>query len=99
MKQSMYYAVYDISDDIIRTRTIQILKDAGFTRIQKSVFCGKISGQQKKDVIENVKNIIPRDEDSFYLLLACTKCFGRITIVGKGFDKEYVSNDKSSIVL
>ena len=98
MKKSMYYAVYDISDDKTRTHTIQALKDVGFVRIQKSVFCGSLSSQQKKDLIETLKRITGENE-SVYLILACQKCFGKVTIIGHGFDKEYVANDLESMVL
>ena len=98
MKKSMYYAVYDISDDKTRTHTIQALKDVGFVRIQKSVFCGSLSSQQKKDLIENLKRITGENE-SVYLILTCLKCFGKVTIIGHGFDKEYVANDLESMVL
>ena len=94
----MYYAVYDISDNSIRTSVIHILKNHGFIRIQKSVFCGNIANQQKKDLIESIKPILT-ENDSFYLMLSCSMCFGKIVIVGKGFDKEYVSDTKGSVVL
>ena len=35
-KSNMYYAVYDITDDSTRSDIVQILKDIGFVRIQKS---------------------------------------------------------------
>ncbi len=98
MITQMYYAVYDITDNGIRESLVQVLKDAGFTRIQKSVFCGKISNQQKKDILENVKNIINQDADSFYLIMSCSQCFGKIVTIGKKFDKEYVTDSKSSMV-
>lgn len=98
MKESMYYATYDVSDNGIRESIINILKNSGFTRIQKSVFCGKISNQQKKDIIEKIKIVID-ETDSFYLMMACTTCFGKMSIVGKGFDREYVSDEKDSAIL
>jgi len=94
----MYYAVYDISDNKTRTHTIQTLKNIGFVRIQKSVFCGSLSSQQKKDLIENLKRITEETE-SVYLILACQNCFGKVTIIGHGFDKEYVTNELESMVL
>jgi len=94
----MYYAVYDISDNRTRTRTIQALKNIGFVRIQESVFCGSLSSQQKKDLIETLKKITGENE-SVYLILACQKCFGKVTIIGYGFDKEYVANNLESMVL
>jgi len=94
----MYYAVYDISNDKTRMQTIQILKNAGFTRIQKSVFCGSLSSQQKKNLVENLKQAAGKSE-SIYLILTCKHCFGKITIIGQGFDMEYVSNEKAIEVI
>lgn len=94
----MYYAVYDISNNATRLRVVQELKDAGFVRIQKSVFCGSLAFQQKKDLIEKLKCIAGEDE-SIYMILACTKCFGKVTVVGRGFDKEYVANELESFVI
>jgi len=99
LKKNMYYAIYDITDNSTRSSLVYILKNAGFIRIQKSVFCGNISSQQKKDVIELVKNIMEDKDDSFYLILTCRQCFGKIETIGKGFDKEYVSDEKYSEVL
>jgi len=98
MKENMYYVSYDISVDDTRSSVVQILKDAGFTRIQKSVFCGKISPQQKKDITEKIKMVI-NESDSFYMFVACQQCFGKVTIIGRGFDKEYVSDEKAADVL
>lgn len=98
MKESMYYAVYDISSDKTRVQVVQSLKDTGFVRIQKSVFCGVMSAQQKKDLIEKLKRIAGEDE-SIYLMLACQQCFGKVTIIGQGFDKEYVAGNKRGLVL
>jgi CRISPR-associated protein Cas2 len=98
MKTNMYYAVYDISDNKTRTHTIQALKDIGFVRIQESVFCGSLSSQQKKDLTEKLKKIT-KESESVYLILTCQKCYGKISIIGHGFDKEYVANNLESIVL
>ena len=98
-KSNMYYAIYDISDDSTRSDIVQILKNVGFVRIQKSVFCGNLTSQQRKDIIESVKITIRNDNDSFYLIVSCKQCFGKIQIVGKDFDKKYVTNEKQSMVI
>ncbi len=95
----MYYAVYDITENSVREAVINVLKDAGLVRIQKSVFCGQLSGQQKKDLIEKIKTIISHDEDSFYLMMSCNQCFGKITTLGKSFDVDYVSDKTPSQVI
>ena len=95
----MYYAVYDITENSTRESVIHILKDASLVRIQKSVFCGRLSGQQKKDLVEKIKTIIVHEEDSFYLIISCSQCFGKIITIGKNFDVDYVSDKKPSVVL
>jgi len=97
MKKNIYYAVYDIKENHTRDSVVQILKNHGFVRIQKSVFCGNIANQQRKDLIEMIKTVIT-DDDSFYLMLSCNSCFGKVTIVGKGFDKDYVADKKGAAV-
>ncbi|MBI1663977.1 MAG: CRISPR-associated endonuclease Cas2 [Nitrosopumilus sp.] len=94
----MYYAVYNITNNSTRNSIICILKNQGFVRIQKSVFCGSLSGQNKKDMTESIKSVVDKN-DSFYLILTCNRCFGKIKIIGKGFDKEYVSDKKPAVVL
>lgn len=98
MKHVMYYAIYDIVENSIRESIIQVLKDYGFIRIQKSVFCGKLKNQQKKDLVSSANKIIDLQADSFYLLASCSVCFGNIITLGKSFDKQYVSGNRSSMV-
>lgn len=94
----IYYAVYDIMDNGRRDAVIEILKDSGMVRIQKSVFCGGLVLQQKRDLIETIKSTLNVDDDSFYLIMNCGKCYRNATIVGKGFDQEYVEGKTSSMV-
>ena len=95
---AMYFAVYDISENSIRESIIQVLKDAGLVRIQKSVFCGKLAGQQKKDLMCMVRQIIDIDVDSFFLVKNCKVCFKDMLTVGQKFDEEYVSGKTKSMV-
>ncbi len=93
-----YYAIYDVSDNATRSRLVRMLKDAGFIRVQKSAFCGTLSGQEKKDLLERIKFTMKDDSDSFYLILTCHRCFGRISIIGKSFDFEYLKGKKAGMV-
>lgn len=94
-----YYGIYDISDNGIRNNVIRILKDLGFIRIQESVFCGLLSTQQKKDLIENIKKIILKNTDSFLLVLSCKQCFGKVISLGKTMDLEWIVNNDEAIVV
>ena len=94
----MYYIVYDITKNSTRESLIQVIKDAGLIRIQKSVFCGNISNQQKKDLIEKARQIINQETDSFYIIMSCSQCFGKMITVGKDFDIEYAQGKRQSMV-
>jgi CRISPR-associated protein Cas2 len=96
---STYYGIYDVSDDDIRNNVIRILKNLGFTRIQESVFCGSLSIQQKKDLIEDVKKILIKETDSFLLVLSCKQCFGKVISIGKILDLDWIVNNDDSIVI
>lgn len=98
IKSGIYFAVYDIGDDILRESIVNILKNTGMSRIQKSVFCGMLNNQQRKDLLANIGPLICGDLDSFYLIMNCSSCFEKIHMVGKVFDKEYVSDQRPSMV-
>ncbi len=42
--------VYDISNDTLRNRIAEILKDFGLERIQKSAFLGELTSEERKDL-------------------------------------------------
>jgi len=100
---TMHYAVYDIGDDPTRTSVADALKDSGFERVQKSVFCGTLSQQSKKDLLERVRLILggPDGEGgvrSFYLIMTCSACFGSIETIGEAFDPEYAAGETTALV-
>ncbi len=69
----MILVVYDISDDRIRYRLAEILKDFGLERIQKSAFIGELNVQERKDLLEVLRNF-PRDsEDRIDIFFICSK--------------------------
>jgi len=100
---TMHYAVYDIGDDPMRTSVADALKDSGFERVQKSVFCGTLSQQSKKDLLERVRLILGEPDEgggarSFYLIMTCSACFGSIETLGEAFDAKYVAGETSALV-
>lgn len=95
----MYYVVYDVSRNKTRRKISRVLKDNGLYRIQKSAFCGPLSSQQKKDLVESLKRQVTEETDSVYVIAACNNCFGKIQILGKGFDIAYVTNRTPAMVI
>ena len=96
---TIHLVVYDIGDNNTRESIIQILKDAGLERIQKSVFCGMLNNQKKKDLIVKISTIIDDSSDSVYIMPNCSKCFSKLVMLGEKFDVEYISDSKPSVVI
>ena len=96
---TIHLVLYDIGDDNIRESIIQILKDAGLERIQKSVFCGMLNNQKKKDLVEKINAVIDDSSDSVYVISNCSKCFSKLVMLGEKFDVKYISDSKSSVVI
>ena len=55
--------VYDITDDSLRNKIADILKDFGLVRIQKSAFIGNLTSEERKDLerVLSRKNLEGRD--------------------------------------
>lgn len=55
--------VYDITDDSLRSKIAEILKDLGLKRIQKSAFIGEMTGQERENMEEVLRrqNLGPSD--------------------------------------
>ena len=79
--------IYDISDDNLRLRASELLKDFGLLRIQYSAFADDVS-KNRREMLEirlrsdvlNHRSVV--DTDRVYLLPTCDACFGQATFLG-----------------
>jgi len=55
--------VYDITDNGLRTKIAEILKDHGLTRIQKSAFIGELTPQEREVLAEKLKRLPLSERD------------------------------------
>ncbi len=65
--------VYDISDDNVRNRLAEFLKDFGLERIQKSAFLGNLSPQERKDLLVLLPKFIKDREDRIDVFVICER--------------------------
>jgi len=49
--------VYDISDNGLRNKLAEILKDHGLIRIQRSAFIGELTIQERSDLVQKIKRL------------------------------------------
>lgn len=79
-----YFVVYDISDDRIRERISEFLKNYGLKRIQKSAFFGCISNESLTEISKFMSSTIATD--SVLLIPLCLRDVKNIGAFGKPFD-------------
>lgn len=80
---------YDIIENKIRNRIINLLFDFGFQRIQFSTFLGDLSEEKLKKLYLSAKEIINEDRDSMYIFNICEKDFNNCIFLGKNVDKDF----------
>lgn len=74
---------YDIIENGVRNRIIEVLLEEGMMRIQKSVFFGEINEKKIKKLVKRVEGIIDKEIDSLYFFKLCEKDFSKVNYFGK----------------
>lgn len=86
----LVWVIYDISENRIRSRVAKICKNYGLFRVQKSAFLGDLN-KNEADSLGLECEAIVAGSDSVYVFPMCEECFGKIKLIGEGFDRELVS--------
>lgn len=74
MVRTNYLICYDITEDPIRNGVASICKDYGLERIQYSVFYGKLSRSQLKEIRLEIKDAIEETNSDIHILQVCASC-------------------------
>ncbi len=75
--------VYDIPDDVTRTRVSHILEDFGYTRLQYSVFVGARTQNTLEELSLVILDIIKDNEADIRVFQICEKCERKIMVVSR----------------
>lgn len=79
---------YDISDNTTRGYYIKKLQSYGLYRIQKSVFAGYLSIDDRLDLAEESESFLSSDNDSIIIFPLCKSCKDSILYVGEVYIPE-----------
>jgi len=90
---TLVWVMYDIVENKVRTKIVNICKGAGLYRVQKSVFLGDLGLNARDSIILEFESIINPEVDSVYVFPMDKDTFDNITLLGQAFDKEYVSDE------
>ena len=50
--------IYDISEDDVRLRVMEVCKNCGLSHIQKSAFLGPLSSSRRKELIASLRKAL-----------------------------------------
>ena len=92
-----YLIIYDISDDNLRNRISELLKDYGLQRIQYSAFIGNLRRDKLNSLTVDLRRLIGEAVENVQIYPLCDVCFKGRREIGKPKRYELVE-EKRKIV-
>ena len=89
----LVWVMYDIADDKIRRKAIEICKNVGLYRVQKSIFLGDIEENDFDEVKLRLEDTVDLKNDSVYVFTMSKKELNKAGLIGQAFDKELVTDE------
>lgn len=89
----LVWVIYDISSNNRRSKVAKACLNKGLYRVQKSVFLGELNSNQIDEMAMMSEELIDRETDSVYIFPLCQEDFGKVRVLGQGFDEELVTDE------
>ena len=93
MSSILAWIMYDIVEDKVRSKIAKACKKYGLTRVQYSIFLGRLDTNRFDELAELCLDLIDEDTDSVYLFPFYQENFRKINVLGQGFDKKLVNDE------
>ena len=86
------WVLYDIQKDKSRTKVAKLCKQAGLYRVQKSVFLGTLTANEKDTLELQIEELIDEEVDSVYIFPMSKNELQDTVLLGQAFDKNMVTD-------
>ncbi len=93
------WVLYDIQKDRARNRAAKFCKQAGLYRVQYSTFLGNLDKNQCDTLSLQLESEINEDIDKVYILPMSRDEMRNTVLLGKAFDKDYVTDEVRALFL
>lgn len=93
------WVLYDIKNDRSRTRAAKYCKQAGLYRVQYSAFIGNINKHERDSLALRLEDEIDEENDKVYILPMSRDELHQTTLLGRAFDKKYISDEVKALFL
>ncbi len=90
---TIVWVVYDIAEDKTRNKIARICLNKGLYRVQKSVFLGDLTANERDSLALECEHVIDPDMDSVYVFPMDNESFRKVKLLGQAFDRKLVSNE------
>ncbi|MFA5103482.1 MAG: CRISPR-associated endonuclease Cas2 [Methanolinea sp.] len=90
---TMVWVVYDIVENKTRSKIARICLNKGLYRVQKSVFLGDLTVNERDSLAIECEYVIDPDIDSVYVFPMDNESFKKVKLLGQAFDKKLVSDE------
>jgi CRISPR-associated protein Cas2 len=82
-RETRYLVIYDVTDDSLRNRVAETLKDYGLSRIQYSAFIGELARHKLNSLTVDLKDLIGEEVENVQIYPLCDLCFKGRREIGK----------------
>jgi len=72
-QELLTFVVYDIVDDLVRSRVANACKDYGLERIQYSAFCGSLDTTRRAELATRLVDTLGKETGKILVLPVCEK--------------------------
>ncbi|MCF8398523.1 MAG: CRISPR-associated endonuclease Cas2 [Bacteroidales bacterium] len=95
----LYFIMYDIENDKIRTRISKYLEDKGCVRVQKSIFFAQTERSLFNEIHETLREIqdMYQNDDSLFFVPVSTDQMRSMKIVGRSVDFDLIMDNKNTL--
>lgn len=90
---TMVWVVYDIAENKTRSKIARLCLNKGLYRVQKSVFLGDLTANERDSLALECEQVIDPEIDSVYVFPMDNESFKKVKLLGQAFDKKMVSDD------
>ena len=98
-KKMMYFIMYDIQNNRIRTLIANFLLDKGCQRVQKSIFFAEGPRKVYNEIVKTLKEVQETydNEDSIFLVPVAADQLRAMKILGQNIDFDIVANNRNTL--
>lgn len=97
--EMLYFIMYDIEDNKVRTHIAKYLIKKGCTRVQKSIFLGNSDRSVYAEMHQTIKEVqdLYDNDDSVFFVPISTDELRAMKMIGKNVDYELILKQKNTL--